>query len=497
MKNPTDLQREETLDPNDWELMRALGHRILDDALDYVKSLRDRPAWKHAPRHVKAHFEGALPLASQSSEEVYEEYLQYILPYQLGNCHPRFWGWVAETGTVMGMYADLLASATDAVSGSFSYLSNNYVEMQLLDWCKTMLGYPASASGLLTSGCSASNLIGLAVARHTKAGFDLRRKGMSGAPQRMIVYCSEEAHSSIQKAVELLGFGSDSLCRIPVDGLLQIDLTALKAAIKRDRENGLLPICVVGVAGTTNTGAVDDLNGLADICSEEELWLHIDGAFGAWAAIAPKSKHLVAGLERGDSLAFDLHKWMYLSYPIGCVLIKNADDHRRTFSLTPTYLAHGEGERGLTGIDEPWLSDYGFELSRGFHALKAWMTLKEQGALKYGRLIQQNIDQAHYLARLIEASSDLELALPVSLNVVCFRYIRPGLDDATLDDLNKRIETELQERGIAVASIVSISAKKHLHVAITNHRSCRGDFDILVREVMRIGTELTRSMHED
>jgi len=181
---------------------------------------------------------------------------------------------------------------------------------------------------------------------------------------------------------------------------------------------------------------------------------------------------------------------MYLAYPIGCVLIRNTDDHRRAFSLTSTYLAHGEGKRGLTGVDVPWLSDYGFELSRGFQALEAWITIKEQGIAKYERLIQQNIDQAHYLARLVEAAPQLDLALPVSLNVVCFRYTRPDLDDAALDDLNKQIEVELQERGMAVPSIVSIKAKKYPHVAITNHRSRRGDFDVLVREVIRIGNEL-------
>ena len=489
MNNLTNVSQEETLDPKDWESMRALGHRVLDDALDYLQSLRDRPVWQHAPEHVRAHFEGSVPHGPQLPEEIYREYVQYILPHQLGNNHPRFWGWVAGTGTVMGVFADILAAATDSVSGSFSYLSNNYVEMQVLDWCKTLLGYPLSAGGLLTSGCSASNLIGLAVARNTKAGFDVRKKGLRDAPQHMTIYTSEEAHSSIQKAVELLGFGSDSLRLISVNENLQIDLAALRAAIRDDRNNGFSPICVVGVAGTTNTGAIDDLKGLADICEEEGLWFHVDGAFGIWAAIAPMSTHLVDGLERADSLAFDLHKWMYLSYPIGCVLVRNPEDHRRAFSLTPTYLAHGEGTRGLTGIDVPWLSDNGFELSRGFHALKAWMTLKEHGAEKYGRLIQQNIDQAHYLAGLVEAAPELELALPVSLNVVCFRFTRPGLGDAMLDDLNKRIEIELQERGIAVPSIVSIRGKKYLHVAITNHRSRRSDFDVLVREAIRIGNE--------
>ncbi len=481
---------EETLDPADWESMRALGHRILNDVLNYLETLRDRPAWQHAPQHVKAHFESPPPLDPEPAEDVYQEYLQYILPYQIGNNHPRFWGWVVGTGTVMGVFAELLATATNALSGVMSYVSNNYVEMQVLDWCKTLLGYPTTASGQITSGCSASNLIGLTVARNARAGFDVRSKGLRGAPQQMIVYCSEEAHSSIQKAVELLGFGSDSLRRIPVNDLMQIDLTALKAAIKNDRAKGHLPLCVVGVAGTTNTGSFDDLQSLADICSEEGLWFHVDGAFGAWAAIAPNSKHLVAGMERADSLAFDLHKWMYMAYPIACVLIRNSEDHFRAFSLTATYLAHGEGARGLTGVDVPWLSDYGFELSRGFHALKAWMTIKEHGSVKYGQLIQQNIDQAHYLARLVEAAPELELALPVSLNVVCFRYTRPDLDNATLDDLNKQIEIELQEGGIAVPSIVIIKGRKYLHVAITNHRSRRDDFDLLVREVVRIGNGL-------
>ncbi len=481
---------EESLDPEDWESMRMLGHRILDDMMDYLKTLRDRPAWQHAPVDVKAHFAGSPPVIPQTPEEIYQEFTQYILPYQIGNNHPRFWGWVAGTGTVMGMFAELISAATDAVSGSFSYLSNNYVEIQVLDWCKTMLGYPATASGLITSGCSASNLIGLAVARNAKAQFDLRSNGMRAAPQLMTLYCSEEAHSSIQKAVELLGFGSRALRRVPVNESMQIDLESLKEAIKTDREGGYHPICVVGVAGTTNTGAIDDLEALAEICGKEGLWLHVDGAFGAWAAIAPRSKHLVAGIERADSLAFDLHKWMYLSYPIGCVLIRDADEHRRAFSLTPTYLAHGEGERGLTGIDVPWLSDYGFELSRGFQALKAWMTIKEQGTEKYGRLIQQNIDQAHYLASLVEKSPQLEMALPVSLNVVCFRYIRSKMSDSMLDILNKQIEIELQEKGIAVPSIVTIKGKKYLHAAITNHRSLQSDFDLLVREVVRIGDEL-------
>jgi aromatic-L-amino-acid decarboxylase len=481
---------EETLDPEDWESMRALGHRMLDDMLDYLKTVRERPVWQHAPEQVKAHFNRPLPLDPQQPEEVYEEFLEYVLPYPVGNIHPRFWGWVFGTGTVLGTLAELLAAAMNTNAGDFDHHSANHVEKQVIDWCKEMLGFPAAASGLLTSGCSAANLIGLTVARNAKAGFDLRREGIQAEPHRMVLYASEEIHSSIQKAVELLGLGSDALRLVPVNDYFQIDLEALKATIAQDREEGHQPLCVVGAAGTTNTGAIDDLDALADICQQENLWLHIDGAFGAWAALAPGARDLVTGMERADSLAFDLHKWMYMPYEIGCVLVQREEEHRKAFSLTPAYLARGEGGRGLTGGDLPWLCDYGFQLSRGFRALKAWMSFKEHGTRKYGRLIQQNIDQARYLAELIETTPELELAAPVTLNVVCFRHIRSGLDDAALDALNKQILVELQEQGIAVPSGTTIGGKYVLHVAHTNHRSRREDFDILVREVIRIGKEL-------
>jgi len=422
---------------------------------------------------------------------------------------------VLGSGTPMSAVAALLAASTDSVSGIYSFVANNYVELQVLDWCKQLLAYPLEAGGLLTSGCSASNLIALAVARNAKAGFDVRGEGLAApkavggevsagveaeAARRLTVYCSVEAHSSLTKAVELLGMGTSSLRRVPTDDLMRIDLGALAEMVAVDRAAGLRPVCVVGVAGTTNTGSIDDLPGLADFCAAEDLWFHVDGAFGAWAAIAPDSRHLVAGMERADSLAFDLHKWMNLAYPVGCVLVRDAQAQLDTFSLTPSYLAHGEGDRGLTAVDVPWLSDFGFELSRGFHALKVWMSLKEHGTEKFARVIQQNIDQARYLEGLVAAAPELELALPPALNIVCFRYVgrRPGgsgpdasgLDAAALDQLNKEIELELQERGIAVPSVSTVRGRKYLHVAVANHRSRREDFDLLVREVVRLGGEL-------
>jgi aromatic-L-amino-acid decarboxylase len=481
---------EETLDPEDWQSMRALGHRILDDMLDYMQTIRERPVWQHAPDRVKAHFTRPLPLDPQPPEEIYAECLEYVLPYPIGNIHPRFWGWVFGTGTPLGALAELLAGAMNTNPGDLDHHSAIHVEKQVLDWLKEMLGFPPSASGLLTSGCSAANLIGLAVARNTKAEIDLREQGLGAAPRPMVLYASQEIHSSIQKALELLGLGSHALRQVPVNPEFQMDLAALETAIARDRHAGHHPFCVVGAAGTVNTGAIDDLDALADICQREDLWFHVDGAFGAWAALAPDARHLVAGMERSDSLAFDLHKWMYMPYQIGCVLVRWEEAHRKTFSLTPVYLAREGDGRGLTGGDLPWMTDYGFQLSRRFSALKAWMSLKEHGRRKYARLIEQNIDQARYLAELIRAQPELELAAPVPLNIVCFRYISSGLDDAALDALNKEILVELQEGGIAVLSGTTLRGRYVLRVGHTNHRTRREDFDLLVREVIRIGQGL-------
>jgi len=484
------VSREETLDPDDWERIRTLGHRMVDDMLDHLKTVRDRPAWQPAPGRVKAHFREPLPLDPQPSEAIYEEFLTNVLPYPIGNTHPRFWGWVFGTGTVFGALAELLAASMNTNSGDLDNHSAIHVEKQVIDWLKEMLGFSASASGVLTSGCSAANLLGLAVARNAKAGFDVRQEGMHAAAKRLVLYASQEIHSSVQKAVELLGLGGDALRLVPVNNRFQMDLVSLTETIAEDRRRGRQPFCVVGAAGTVNTGAIDDLDALADVCRREDLWLHIDAAFGAWAALAPRAREQIAGMERADSLAFDLHKWMSMPYEIGCVLVRHEQAHRRAFSSTPVYLAREGHGRGLTGGDLPWFTDYDFQLSRAFRSLKAWMSLKEHGVRKYGRVIQQNIDQARYLAQLIDAAPELELAAPATLNIVCFRYVGSGRDAAALDALNQGILLELQERSIAVLSGTRIGDKYVLRVGHTNHRSRREDFDLLVREVVRIGNEL-------
>jgi aromatic-L-amino-acid decarboxylase len=482
---------EETLDPEVWENMRSLGHKMVDDMIEYLKTVRQRPVWKHVPDQIKAYFSTSVPQQPQPPEETYREFVEKVLPYPMGNIHPRFWGWILGTGTVMGAFADFLAASMNTNSGGGANHIANHVEKQVINWIKEMLEYSPSASGVLTSGCSAANIIGLTVARNTKAGFNLRLKGLHRAPQKMVLYASQEVHSSIQKAVELLGLGSESLRLLPVNDSFQIDLKTLEEDIVEDRENDCLPFCVVGAAGTTNTGSVDDLESLANICQKEDLWFHVDGAFGAWALLSSKARKILRGIQRADSLAVDLHKWMYMPYEIGCILVRNEEHHRKAFSLTPEYLAHGEGKRGLTAKDLPWFSDYGFQLSRGFRALKAWISLKEHGSRKYARLVQQNMDQALHLGELVKASPKLELCAPVTLNIVCFRYVAPEIDACELDELNKQIIVELQEQGLAVLSGTTIKGKFVMRAANTNHRSRREDFDVLVREVLRLGSQLS------
>jgi glutamate/tyrosine decarboxylase-like PLP-dependent enzyme len=490
VREDIDSLQQPTLDPptaEAWQELRSLGHRMLDDIFDDLATLREQPAWRPLPEASAAALTPPLPLHGRPAEEVYRTLAEHLVPYTIGNRHPRAWGWVRGTGTPLAMLADMLASGLNAhVAGG--HQGPVVVEETCLRWLAELMGMPPESSGLLTTGATMANLIGLAVGRHAKAGYDIRKQGLQGCmhPQ-LLVYGSTETHSWALKAVELLGLGRDAYRQIPVTEAHRIDLEQLELQIEHDHQAGHRPAVVIANCGTVNTGAIDDLPAIAALCRKHDMWFHVDGAFGALLRLTKEYEYLVRGIEQADSLAFDLHKWVYLPFEIGCVLIRDPGMHTATFATQASYLE--EAEEGIMAGGLPF-ADRGVELTRGFRALKLWMSLQVHGVDTYARLIAQNMAQATYFEALIAASPRLELVAPRPTNVVCFRYRRPGLDETALDTLNRRLVIELQESGRYIVSSTVLDGQYALRVAITNHRSQKGDFTALAEDCVRFGDQL-------
>lgn len=486
-KLDNDPADEKTLDPRDWDEIRSLGHRMLDEMLDYLSAVREKPAWQAVPESVKRNLKQPMPIEPEDAADVYQEFIENVLPYTNGNRHPRFWGWVQGNGTPLGMLADMLASGMNPHMAGFDQ-APVLVEKQVLAWLTELMGLPVETSGILIGGGTMANVTGLVVARHAKAGFDVRELGLQGGGHpKLMLYGSTETHGWAQKAAELMGLGNCAFRRVAVDENFRVDLSDLRRAVAEDRRAGYRPFSVIGNAGTVNTGAIDDLTGLARICHDEDLWFHVDGAFGALAKLVPSLASLVAGIEQADSVAFDLHKWMYLPFEVACVLVRDPKAHRDAFTLTPSYLA--ETSRGVIAGGLPF-AERGLELTRSFRALKVWMSLKTHGVNAFSRLIEQNVRQARYCADLIEAHPDLELVAPVPLNIVCFRFAPKGAPRDALNRVNEEVLLRIQESGLAVPSSTTIGDTFALRIAITNHRSRREDFDLLVGAVSEIGRKV-------
>jgi len=478
----------ETLDPENWEEMRQLAHRMVDDAMDYLESARERPVWTPVPPEVKERLKAPAPNEPSDPATVYEEFQRDILAYPMNTTHPRFWAWYMGAGTVMGALADFFAAVMNPNLGGANHVAP-LVESQVIGWLQSMVGFPKDASGLLTSGASMANFTGIAVARNTNCGYDVRRKGVLAAPGPLLVYASTEVHSCNQKAVETLGLGTDGMRYIPVNPDYTINLHALEQRVAQDREAGMIPFCVIATAGTINTGAIDDMNAIADFCEREKLWFHVDGAIGAVAILADNVRDQLSGMERADSIALDLHKWMHIPFEAGCILIRNATAHHDSFSLVPEYLERVSDTGGLAS-GKLWFSDYGLQLTRQFRALKVWMSIKEHGLDRFGRMMARNVDQAHYLGKLVESSPQLELTAPIGLDIVCFRFNPGGMEIEALNKLNQSILVSLQESGIAAPSYTTLNGEYCLRAAIANHRSKLEDFDLMVDAVIKLGKDL-------
>jgi glutamate/tyrosine decarboxylase-like PLP-dependent enzyme len=471
---PTPVNRDASLDPEDWQRFRALSHRALDDMIDHLATLETRPVWQPAPQAVRERFRVPLPRGERDLAEVLDAFKRDIVPYVTGNTHPLFMGWVHGAGTPVGMLAEMLSAGLNANCGGRDHIGLE-VERQIARWSAEAFGWPAEASGVFVTGTSMANLLGLLVARNHALGHGVRASGLRAAPAQLTAYASQEAHGCIAQSTELAGIGSANLRLIPVDQRGAVRLDLLEAAVRRDRELGHRPFLIVGSAGTVNTGAIDDLAGLADIAAAARIWFHVDGAFGALAALSDALRPMLAGIERADSLAFDFHKWAHVPYDAGFLLVRDPAAHRSTFASPVAYLQRAP--RGLAA-GEVWPCDLGPDLSRGFRALKTWFTLQTLGADRIGAAIERCCRVAAYLEQRLRAEPLFELAAPVALNVVCWRIRGGG------GAIEPAIVMDLHEAGVAVPSLTLLAGRPAIRAAIINHRTSEQHIDRFMRALL-------------
>ena len=396
----------------------------------------------------------------------------------MGNASPRFFAWVNSPPAPLGVIAELLAAGLDpSVAGGDH--AGTYIEHGVLGWLKAVMQQPASAGAVLTSGGSVATLVGLGAMRHAKSGGADRTHGMRADPP-MVVYTSTQGHSCIQKAVEILGIGSDYLRRIPVDADFRMDVAALARQIADDRRDGLHSAAVVATAGTVNTGAIDPIDAIADLCAAEDLWLHVDAAYGGVAILAEDTRPLFAGIDRVDSLGIDPHKWLYIPVECGCAIVRNASVMRDAYSLVPPYL------RDDTAL--PWFSEFTIQQTRGFRALKLWMVLQQVGLEGYGRQIANDIALARSLRAKLAAHGDFEIVSTGPLSITCFRYAPAWTGD--VDGFNRAVAERVQREGAAFLTTTELNGRPVLRACIVNFRTTEADLDTLIEAIVSAGSGL-------
>jgi aromatic-L-amino-acid decarboxylase len=481
------------MEPDD---LRALSERSMELVANYFATISELPVFPDmSGEDVKAQFDSTLPEAGAPLETIFADY-EKIIGASRHNGHPRFFGYVASPATPPGAFADLIASTLNAnVTAWRSAPAATEIERMTVRWLGSLVGFSADAHGLLTSGGSMANLTALLMAQRSRAQTTSSAAGLWNAGPPMTAYASDQIHLSIAKAADILGFGRNHVRLVRSDASFKLDIRDLNEQIAADRENGLRPFCVVASAGTTSTGAIDPLMDVAEVAEANDLWFHVDGAYGAFGAMAQQARGSFAGIEKADSLTLDPHKWLYTPVDSGCLLFRDPEAARHAFSTDADYIK--VQEQSETESFAFW--DYGMELSRRFRALKIWMTLRHYGAWRIAAAIEHDIAMARYLATCVEASDDFELLAPVELSICCFRYLPPGTKarlahaneserthlDGELNELNARIMHAVQREGRAYLSSANLNGKFALRACIINFRTERADIDAtldIVRE---------------
>lgn len=467
-----------SLDPKDKAAFRREAHLMLDLLLDDIETLRERPLWRD-PAPAYAHMQAPVPREGETMAALRNDIATHVLPYASGNRHPGFMGWVQGAGTPYGVVGEMIAATMNMNAGGRHH-AGIALERQVSAWMRGVMGYPMSAHGLFVTGASQANFVAVLIARHKALGAEARRKGIGNV--RLTGYTSVEVHGCVTRAFELAGLGADALRRVRTDDDFRVDIPAMRAAIKHDRDAGLTPFLIVGSAGTVNTGAIDDLNALADLAADEGLHFHIDGALGAGAMLSDALRPRFAGVERSDSLAFDFHKWMHVPYDAGFLLTRDGAEQYAAFASDAAYLT-----RAPTGLaaGEDWPCDYGPDLSRGARALKTWFTIKSLGTDAIAEAMEDDCALAQALADKVEAETELERLAPLGLNIVVFRYRH-----ADSDRVNRAIIETLHAEGRVAPSLTLIRGQAAIRAAIVNHRTDIQDVDALIASVLAAGRQL-------
>ncbi len=479
---------------DDLGTFRELGHLAVDFAADYLETLRNRPVFTPMTPDERQE----LLTLDWSEEGIPPEVLlttlrDRLFTHPMGNGHPRFFGWVNSPPALPGILAEFLAATLNPSCAGGDHAAI-YLEHSVIRWLMELIGFPQEKSmGLFVSGASMATLTCLAAARFwaaKEAGWNVRERGLQAQSPELVLYLSEEGHGCIRKAAEMLGLGSNALRLIPTDQTFRMDVAALQAAIQADRAAGRQPFCVAASAGTVNTGAIDPLSLLADVCADESLWLHVDGAYGAVGKVDPQVAPLFEGIERAQSIAIDPHKWLSVPVECGCALVSDKRLLRETFSLVPSYLQLEEG-KGFANL--PWFSEYGFQQTRGFRALKVWMVLQTTGRQGLVQRIQRHMALAQHLATLIDAAPDFERVAPVTLSIVCFRYIPPELqgDETSIEQMNRALVPLLQQAGEVFLTSTVLRSQFALRACILHDATTSEDLTVLL-ESIRHAAELYR-----
>ena len=474
---------------------RRLGHDLVDRIAELLDTLPERRVTAGlSPADVRTLVgEGPLPEEGAPPAQLLDHATRVLADNSLFNGHPRFWGFITSSPAPIGMLADLLAAAINPNGGAFvlSPVATE-IERQAVRWVAELLGYPTNCGGIMVSGGNMANMVALLAARRARADWDVRQEGLRGGSAPLVVYASAETHTWVQKASDLFGLGLSAIRWIETDQKQRMKTSELERAILEDRKAGSTPLLVVGTAGTVSTGAVDPLVEIAAICRKHEVWFHVDGAYGAPAAVLPDASADLKAISLADSIAVDPHKWLYAPLEAGCTLVRNAQHLHDAFAFHPRYYAFADG-----GSVEPPTNfhEYGPQNSRGFRALKVWLALKQVGRAGYERMIRDDIALARAMHEAVSRHQELE-AFTCELSITTFRYVPSGIDrrasDAQeyLDELNRQIVERLQLGGEIFVSNAVIEGRYLLRACIVNFRTTREDVEAVPEIVARIGAEL-------